>query len=92
METLLLAALSAAFVVNAIDELLFALGKWRGLIALSVSAACAFTIGGYTLAKAIFVSLGGGFAALVITVIISSAMPKEVARYQRGLPRRVPPL
>ena len=92
METLLLASLSAAFVINAIDELLFPIGKWRGLVSLAVSTACVFLTGDCPLTKSIFMSMAGGFTSLVITAIIGLSVPKDMVRVQRGLPRRVPPL
>lgn len=92
MTSLIISALATAFVVGAVDELIVSLGKFRGLVALLIAAPAAYYTGNGNVGIIVFTSLAAAFLALTSTVLVESISPREIARFERGLPRRVPPL
>lgn len=91
MTELLVAAWATACLLTAIEELLISLGKWRGLLALSMSTVACFVLMpiGWDL---IFYVLASAFVGLTSSVIVENVVTGTPERIQRGLPRRVPPL
>lgn len=91
MTELLVAAWATACLLTAIEELLISLGKWRGLLALSMSTVACIVLMpmGWNL---IFYVLASAFVGLTSSVVVENLVTGTPERIQRGLPRRVPPL
>jgi len=91
MTELFVAAWATACLLTAIEELLISLGKWRGLLALSMSTVTCFVLRPMGWDQ-IFYILASAFVGLTSSVIIENLVTGTPERIQRGLPRRVPPL
>lgn len=91
MTELFVAAWATACLLTAIEELLISLGKWRGLLALSMSTVACFVLRPMGWDQ-IFYVLASAFIGLISSVIIENLVTGTPERIQRGLPKRVPPL
>lgn len=91
MTALLVAALSTACVLTAIEELLISIGKWRGLVALSMSTVACLVLRPMGWDQ-IFYVLASAFLGLVSSVVVETVFMGQPERLSRGLPRRIPPL
>jgi hypothetical protein len=91
MTELFVAAWATACLLTAIEELLISLGKWRGLLALSMSTVTCLVLRPMGWDQ-IFYILASAFVGLTSSVIIENLVTGTPDRVQRGLPRRVPPL
>lgn len=91
MTTFLVIAWSTACVLTAVEELFMSLGRWRGLLALTMS-----TIGTLVLVPfgwpQIFYVLATSFAGLTSSVVVEQVFTGQPERAKRGLPKRIPPL
>lgn len=91
MTELLVAAWAVACILTAIEELLISLGKWRGLLALSMSTVACLVLRPLGWDQ-IFYVLAAAFLGLTSSVIVENLVTGTPERVIRGLPRRVPPL
>lgn len=93
MTTFILCALVAAFVLVAVEELIFPLKKFRGLLAIVVSGLSVYSMGIADI-QIIVYTLASAFAGLVMALVVESTLtkPDDMSRIMRELPRRVPPL
>jgi chromate transport protein ChrA len=89
MTELLVAAWATACVLTAIEELLITLGRWRGLLALTMSTVACFVLRPIGWDQ-IFYILAAAFIGLISSVVVESLIAETPERIQRGLPRRVP--
>lgn len=88
MTVIIIAAAATACVLTAIEGLLISLGKWRGLIAISLSTLFLFLqeVSGVSL---FIYSLAATFAGLIASLAVEQAFTGISVREMRGLPRRV---
>lgn len=93
MTILLICALSTAFVLRAVEELVFPLKKLRGIFALLLAAGFTFLMGVAGL-ELIPYTLASAFAGLVMALVVESTLTSsdDLSRIVREMPRRVPPL
>jgi hypothetical protein len=92
MISLVIASLSTAFVLTAVEELIKNLGKYRGLLALGIGFLGTYFTGTHTPGMLIFTSLAAGFVGLTCSMSVLSLIESRNPRIVRGMPRRVPPL
>jgi chromate transport protein ChrA len=91
MTELLVAAWAVACVLTAIEELLISLGKWRGLLALSMSTVACLVLRPLGWDQ-IFYVLSASFIGLISSVVVENLITGTPERVARGLPKKVPPL
>lgn len=91
MTSLLVAAWATACVLTAIEELLISLGRWRGLLALTMSTVACLVLRPMAWDQ-IFYILAASFLGLISSVVTENLITGTPDRVTRGLPRRVPPL
>lgn len=91
MTDLIVAALSTACLLTAIEELLISIGKWRGLVALSMSTVACLVLRPMGWDQ-IFYVFASAFLGLVSSVVVETVFMGQPERMSRGLPRRIPPL
>jgi hypothetical protein len=93
MTTLLICSLSTAFILTAVEELIFPLNKLRGLFATLVAVGASYIMGVAGL-ELIPYTLASAFAGLVMALVVESTLTTkaDLNRIMRELPRRVPPL
>lgn len=92
MTELIIAALSTAFILTAVEELIISLGKWRGLLALVLSILASYFIMDHNWGRIIFTALGASFLGMTCTMLVRTLLEVNDPRTLRGVPRRVPPL
>lgn len=92
MLSLVVASLSTAFVLTAVEELVANLGKYRGLAAFFFSLLGVYFTGTTKPGLLIFTALAAGFAGITLSVSVVSLLESRDPRIVRRLPRRVPPL
>jgi hypothetical protein len=92
MNNLIIAALSTAFILTGIEELLGSLGKYRGFAALFLSGLAVYFTGEVPIGSLIFTSFAAAFAGLTLSVSVVNLLESRDTRIVKRLPRRVPPL
>lgn len=86
MTTIIIAALATAFVLTAVESLIIALGKWRGLLALGASVGSLVTLTtpwGYLPVYGLATAFLGLVLSLAVEQLFTGVDAKE-------LPRRIP--
>lgn len=84
MSEVLLVALAVACILTALEGLVFSMGKWRGLIAITISLIFLIMLG--DIWPHIFVdTLAATFVGLTASLFVEQAFSQDV----RTLPRRV---
>jgi hypothetical protein len=91
MTELLLISFATAFIISAIEGTLISLGKWRGLVALLLSAGGAYLIVP-DWKVAIVTSLASSFIGMCSAVLIETTIEKANIKTVNRMPRRVPPM
>lgn len=92
MTELLIVSLSTAFIITAVEELLFNMGKWRGLLALFVSIIGSYLTLRHNWGFIVFTSFGASFAGMTCAMLVGTLIEAREPRVVSGLPRRVPPI
>jgi hypothetical protein len=88
MDIILIAGLATACVLTAVEGLLTPLGKWRGLLALSLATAGCFNLGA-PLSQMITHVLAAAFVGLTLSIAVEQVFSGISVRQARGLPNRV---
>ena len=92
MTELLIVSLSTAFIVTAVEELIYPIGKFKGLVALVFSFLGAyFTVSG-TWGLVTFTAIASSFAGMFLSMSAMNLIETRDSRAVRNLPRRIPPL
>jgi hypothetical protein len=92
MTELLIVSLSTAFIVTAVEELIYSIGKFKGLLALACSFLGAyFTVSG-TWGLITFTAIASSFAGMFLSMSAMNLIETRDSRTVRNLPRRIPPL
>lgn len=93
MTTLLICSLATAFILTAVEELIFPLKKLRGLFATLLAGGFSFAMG-VALIELLPYTLAAAFAGLVTALVVESTLTTkdDLDRIVKELPRRVPPL
>ena len=92
MTELIIASLATAFILTAVEELLIALGKWRGLLAFVLSLLASYFVMDHNWGRIVFTSLAASFLGMTCTLLVRTLLEVNDPRTMRGVPRRVPPL
>lgn len=86
MTTIIIAALATAFVLTAVESLIIALGKWRGLLALGASVGSLVTLTTPWTYLPVY-GLATAFLGLVLSLAVEQLFAGVDAK---ELPRRIP--
>lgn len=92
MTELVIISLATAFVISAVDELLFPLGKWRGLVSLGISILGSVMLVEYNVGLIAFTALASSFGGIVCSMLVRTLVESNDPRLVRGVPKRIPPL
>jgi len=92
MTDLVIISLAVAFVLTGVEELIFPIGKWRGLLALVLSTLASIATVEQKWGIVICTALACSFASMTCAMLVSTLIDSRDPRVLRGVPRRVPPL
>jgi hypothetical protein len=93
MTELIIAALAAAFIISAVEELWRPLGKLKGPLGMVTSGGAAYLLGITSTASLVPTTLAATYVALAAVAATATAVSGlSDGRVGRALPRRVPPL
>ena len=90
MNLVLIAGLSTACILTAVEGLLISLGKFRGLVALIFSMIACLVMEPFNRAS-VFSILASTFVGLTASLFVEQTFTGISVREFRNLPRRVPP-
>lgn len=88
MTNVVIAALATACVLTAVEGLLVSIGKWRGLLAISISLPSSIILGVSGLPLLIY-CLASTFLGLTMSLLVEQVFTGVSIREMRGLPKRV---
>lgn len=88
MTNVVIAALATACVLTAVEGLLISIGKWRGLLAITISLPSSIILGVSGLPLLIY-CLASTFLGLTMSLLVEQVFTGVSIREMRGLPKRV---
>lgn len=88
MGTIFIAGFAVACILTAVEGLLIPLGKWRGLLALTLSFLACWNLEVKWVYMAVY-TLAATFISLTLSIAVEQLFTGTSPRQARGLPNRV---
>lgn len=88
MGTVLIAGFAVACILTAVEGLLITLGKWRGLLAVSLAFLACWNLD-VKWSHMVVYTLAATFTSLTLSIAVEQLFTGTSPRQARGLPNRV---